>query len=150
MDALKTLYPPLKDSEWMNLDPRVLVEMQLRGLKGELEVNGVKYTNPGSIMPPNGQTMDDGTVAAALNYARSKWSAKWALSEYPEVTAKFVAEVRKDATGKPMLEATDLLRPAPPAGVALIPDPIPVPQPDPSGRATKNKEQIRTPARLRI
>lgn len=70
--GLPGIFPPLDGSEWVNGDPRVLVNIVLHGVNGEMSVMGQTYKG---AMPAFGQ-LDDAQLAAVLSFARSNWSNK--------------------------------------------------------------------------
>lgn len=94
-------FPPLAESEWVAGPIENLIRIQLRGLQGEIEVNGQKFN---SVMPPNA-TMSDDEIAEVLTYVRNAWG-----NEGSEVTPDMVAELRSEV-GKPMLTVADLKDP---------------------------------------
>ena len=86
--GLPGVYPPLKGTPWLDLDPGVLIRMQLHGLDGPITVNGVDYN---AAMPPNAETLTDQDVADVLNYVR----ASWGKPGLPAVDAAMVASERQ-------------------------------------------------------
>ncbi len=94
-------FPPLAGSEWVAGPVENLIRIQLRGLKGEIEVKGVKYN---SVMSPNSNMSDD-QIAEVLTYVRNAWG-----NEGSAVTPDMVAALRLEV-GKPMLTVADLKAP---------------------------------------
>jgi mono/diheme cytochrome c family protein len=80
-------YPPLAGSEWVSGDAERLLRIVLRGLTGEVEVQGEMFTG---AMPAWGPTLKDPQVAAVVTYVRDKFGGGAAA-----VTAADVARVRK-------------------------------------------------------
>lgn len=70
--GLAGVFPPLDGSEWVNGDARVLANIVLHGVEGELSVMGQRYKGS---MPAFGQ-MGDADLAALLSHLRSAWSNK--------------------------------------------------------------------------
>jgi len=70
--GLPGVFPPLDGSEWVNGDPRVLVNIVLHGVTGEINVMGQTYKG---TMPPFGQ-LGDAELAAVLSHVRSTWANK--------------------------------------------------------------------------
>src|SRR2546426_5959766 len=85
--GLPGVFPPLDGSEWVQGDPRVLVNILLHGITGEIEVAGTAYKGQ---TPPFKQ-LGDAELAAIASAIRSEWSNK-AAAITPE---QFAAE-RKD------------------------------------------------------
>jgi mono/diheme cytochrome c family protein len=77
----------LDGSEWVQGDPRVLVNILLHGINGEIEVAGTVYKG---TMPPFKQ-LGDADLAAIASAIRSEWSNKAAA-----ITAEQFAAERKD------------------------------------------------------
>lgn len=63
------LFPPLKDSEWVNGGTTRLGAIMLKGISGPFTVNGVGYNN---IMAP-WDTLGDEKVAQVLTYIRREF-----------------------------------------------------------------------------
>jgi mono/diheme cytochrome c family protein len=70
--GLPGVFPPLDGSEWVNGDPRVVANILLHGINGELSVMGQTYKG---AMPAFGQ-LDDADLAAVISHVRSAWSNK--------------------------------------------------------------------------
>lgn len=84
--GLPGVFPPLEGSEWVNGDPRVLINIVLHGINGEMTVMGQTYKG---AMPAFAQ-LDDAQLAAVLSHLRATWSNKSA-----PVTVELVANERK-------------------------------------------------------
>jgi len=70
--GLPGVFPPLDGSEWVNGDERVLANILLHGITGEINVLGQTYKG---AMPPFPQ-LSDAELAAVLSHVRSAWSNK--------------------------------------------------------------------------
>ena len=70
--GLPGVFPPLDGSEWADGDPRVMANILLHGITGELEVEGTKYN--GAM--PSFAHLGDAELAAVVTYVRSAWSNK--------------------------------------------------------------------------
>jgi mono/diheme cytochrome c family protein len=87
--GLPGVFPPLDGSEWVASEPRVVANILLHGINGEITVAG--NTFKGSM--PSFQQLGDAELAAVATYVRSAWSNKAA----PVTPATFAAE-RKAGT----------------------------------------------------
>lgn len=87
--GLPGVFPPLAGSSWVTGDPRVLANILLHGVNGELVVNGTTYK--GSM--PSFKQLSDAELAAVANYLRSNWS-----NQAPQVQPALFATERKDNT----------------------------------------------------
>lgn len=87
--GLPGVFPPLDGSEWAAGDERVLANILLHGIDGEITVAG--NTFKGS-MPPFHQ-LGDAELAAVASYVRSAWSNK-----APAVKPELFAAERKAGT----------------------------------------------------
>lgn len=81
------VFPNLDGSEWVSHDARVMINILLHGITGEMTVNGAAYN--GAM--PSFAHLSDAELAAVASHVRSSWS-----NHLPAVTAEQVAEVRKD------------------------------------------------------
>lgn len=91
--GLPGVFPPLAGSEWVTGDARVLANILLHGVAGEIVVNGTAYK--GSM--PAFRQLGDGELAAVANYVRSHWS-----NQAPALDAGlFAAERRAAARDRP-------------------------------------------------
>jgi mono/diheme cytochrome c family protein len=84
--GLPGVFPPLDGSEWVNGDARVLVNIVLHGVNGEMSVMGQTYKG---AMPSFGH-LGDAELAAVLNHVRSAWTNKSA-----PLQAELIAQERK-------------------------------------------------------
>lgn len=87
--GLPGVFPPLDGSEWVNGDPRVLANIVLHGITGEISVAGQTYKG---AMPAFGQ-LSDAELAAVLSHVRSTWSNKSA-----PIKSDLIAAERKSST----------------------------------------------------
>ncbi|HEY0877451.1 MAG TPA: cytochrome c [Zeimonas sp.] len=64
------VFPPLDGSEWVGGNERVLANILLHGIDGEIEVLGTKYKGS---MPPF-ERLSDAELAAIATWLRNQWS----------------------------------------------------------------------------
>jgi mono/diheme cytochrome c family protein len=83
--GLPGVFPPLDGSEWVNGDERVLANILLHGITGDIVVAGQAFKG---AMPAFGQ-LGDAEIAAVLSHVRSTWSNK-----SPAVKAEVVQKER--------------------------------------------------------
>ena len=83
--GLAGVFPPLDNSEWVQGSDKVLINILLYGISGDIEVAGAPYKG---LMPAFSQ-LTDAELAATLTHIRSQWSNKAA-----PVTAAQVAGER--------------------------------------------------------
>ena len=95
--------PPLAGSEWVTGPISNLVRIQLRGLKGPIEVAGKVYDFPAGMMALSYQT--DEQVAAVLTYIRNSFGNK-ASAVKPEDVQSLRSEV-----GQPQVTVEELTKP---------------------------------------
>lgn len=82
-------FPPLQGSSRLaEADPGRLIRLVLHGLEGPVEVAGVTYD---SLMPPQGQLLQDGEIASVLTYVRHTWGRG-----APPVSAVAVSAIRQN------------------------------------------------------
>ena len=98
--GLPGVFPPLDGSEWVTGDGRILVNLLLHGVNGELEVMGVTYKG---AMPAFKQ-LSDAELAAVASYVRAEWSNK-AGPITPQV---FEAERKASSRTAPFLGGAEL------------------------------------------
>ena len=85
-------FPPLAGNRDLFLRPDYPIKVVLYGIEGEVKVAGNTYQ---SVMPPFGH-LDDGAVAAVVNYVRDAWgNAKMAPANVVKIDDQAVAAVRK-------------------------------------------------------
>jgi mono/diheme cytochrome c family protein len=68
--GLPGVFPPLAGSEWVQGDERILANILLHGVDGELTVAGTAFK--GSM--PSFKQLGDGELAAVASYVRSEWA----------------------------------------------------------------------------
>ncbi len=95
--------PPLAGSEWVTGPVSNLILIQLRGLKGPIEVAGKTYEFPAGMTPMSYQT--DEQIAGVLTYIRNSFGNK-ATAVKPEQVAELRSEV-----GKPQINVSELIKP---------------------------------------
>lgn len=61
-------FPPLAKSDFLNADPKRAIQVVIRGLSGEITVNGKKIN---SVMPS--QNLTDDEIADVLTYVYNSW-----------------------------------------------------------------------------
>lgn len=99
-DGIPGVHPPLKEADWVvgkSAKSSRLIRIALYGVKGEMTVNGQKYTVP---MSGYGGQWKDHEIAAVLTYIRQAWGHK----EEP-ITAEEVAQVRKEESARKFIDA---------------------------------------------
>lgn len=105
--GLPGVFPPLDGSEWVQGDPRVLINLLLHGINGEIEVAGTVYK--GTM--PAFKHLGDAELAAIASTIRSDWSNK-ASAITPE---QFAAERKDTRRSEPFAGGAELKTlPAPP------------------------------------
>jgi nitrite reductase (NO-forming)/hydroxylamine reductase len=91
--GLAGAFPPLANADYLKkTDRRVVIEGVIKGLQGEIVVNGQKYN---SVMPNLAYLKDD-EVAAILSYVFNSWGNDGSM-----VTAAEVASVRAHGAKPP-------------------------------------------------
>jgi mono/diheme cytochrome c family protein len=98
--GLPGVFPPLDGSEWVNGDERVLANILLHGVEGEMRVAGATYK---SSMPGFKQ-LGDAELAAVASHVRSHWS-NLSPAVKPEL---FAQERRAHARDKPYAGEAEL------------------------------------------
>ena len=94
------VFPPLAGSEWVQGEPRVLANILLHGIEGELTVKGTPYK--GSM--PSVARLGDAELAAVASYLRSSWG-----NEAAAVPAElFAAERKQNPRDKPFSGGAEL------------------------------------------
>lgn len=63
------VFPPLAGSEWVTGGERVLIQILLHGIQGELTVKGTSYNG---LMPP-WKSLPDEEIAAIATHIRAQW-----------------------------------------------------------------------------
>lgn len=98
--GLPGVFPPLDGSEWVVGDERIVANILLHGVSGELTVMGTSYK--GAM--PAFQQLGDAELAAVASYVRAEWSNK-AAPITPEV---FAAERKANTRSTPFNGETEL------------------------------------------
>jgi nitrite reductase (NO-forming) len=83
--GIPTVFPPLAKSDFLNADSDRAITAVLRGLTGEITVNGKKFNN---VM--TSQNLTDEEIANTLTYVYDSWG-----NNKTRVTAKMVKALRK-------------------------------------------------------
>lgn len=84
--GLPGVFPPLDGADWVQGDPRLLTNILLHGITGEITVNGTKFSG---AMPSFAQ-LSDGELAAVASFVRNNWSNK-----AEPIAPDFVAQERQ-------------------------------------------------------
>jgi nitrite reductase (NO-forming)/hydroxylamine reductase len=100
--GLPGAFPPLAGSDYLLGDKDRAVGVVVRGLEGEVVVNGVKYN---SVMPAMTQ-LSDQEIADALTYAMNSWG-----NEGGAISVAQVAAVRAKAAAEPRTAASPTQHP---------------------------------------
>ena len=79
------MFPPIGPGSWAGKSPDDLIALILKGLNGEIDVNGERYK---STMPPQ-LTISDKELADVLSYVRSNFG-----NNFKPVTIDMVKKVR--------------------------------------------------------
>ncbi|MGB7420494.1 MAG: cytochrome c [Comamonas sp.] len=99
-EGLPGVFPPLDGSEWVHGSPKILANIVLHGIDGEITVKGNTYKGQ---MPAFPQLSDD-ELAGVLSYIRGAWSNK-----NEPVAADLLAQERKSGRTTPF-ESGDALK----------------------------------------
>jgi len=87
-------FPPLAISEWVAADPAVITSIILKGLKGEIVVNGKTYGTSAAVNMA-AVPISDREIANVSTYVRQAWG-----NTSSEVTEDFVSELRAEQSAK--------------------------------------------------
>ena len=98
--GLPGVFPPLDGSEWVNGDERIVANILLHGINGELTVAGTTYKG---TMPAFSH-LGDAELAAVASYVRASWSNK----ATPLKTELFVQERTANLRTTPFANAAEL------------------------------------------
>jgi mono/diheme cytochrome c family protein len=93
------VFPPLAGSEWVQGEERVLANILLHGIEGELQVKGTTYK--GAM--PSFARLGDAELAAVATYVRSNWT-----NAAPKVDPALFAAERKQNRDKPFSGGAEL------------------------------------------
>ena len=91
--GLPGVFPPLDGSEWVHGEPRILANILLHGIDGEIEVEGQKFKGQ---MPAFAQ-LSDAELAGVASYIRGAWSNK-----AEPLKAELFATERKSGRSAPL------------------------------------------------
>ena len=83
-------FPPLANSEWVSADPAVITSIILKGLKGEIVVDGKTYGTSAAVNMA-AVPISDREIANVSTYVRQAWG-----NTSSEVTEDFVTELRSN------------------------------------------------------
>ena len=99
--------PPLRQSEWVLQNKKILAKILLKGMVGPLEVNERSY-QPTAVMPGLGEndSIDDEEIAAVASYIRNAWGNSAEI-----ISAEEVAEVRQRIEARKLPYRAEELRP---------------------------------------
>lgn len=86
-EGLRGLYPPIRQTDWVEGDAGRLIRLVLYGMSGPIEVNGEQYNG---VMPPHRHLSDD-QIADVLTFVRRNFD-----NDAGEVTADEVFAVRQE------------------------------------------------------
>ncbi|TDH23541.1 dehydrogenase [Segetibacter sp. 3557_3] len=107
-NGIKTLAPPLRNSDWVVGDKNRLIKIVLYGLTGPVTVNKKVYKAPEITgeMPGIGNNTDysDEDIAQVLSLIRKSWS-----NNADKVKAEEVTDVRRKLSGRQKAFTTDEL-----------------------------------------
>jgi mono/diheme cytochrome c family protein len=67
--GVPNMYPPIRESDWVNGDKTKLINVLLKGLQGEIEVNGDYYNQS----MPKHDSLTDVQIAQVLTYIRKNF-----------------------------------------------------------------------------
>ena len=81
------IFPPLANSDYLLEDVDRAINVVLRGMEGEIVVNGVTYNQ---VMPP--QNLDNAETAHVLNYVLNSWGNTTAEMITPEWVSRIRTE----------------------------------------------------------
>ncbi|MBT3668424.1 MAG: cytochrome c [Opitutae bacterium] len=87
-------YPPLDGSEWVAADPELIINVILKGLKGEILVKGEKYGTSAAVNMA-AVPINDREIANVATYVRQAWG-----NDFPEVNEDLVATVREETSAQ--------------------------------------------------
>jgi mono/diheme cytochrome c family protein len=99
--GLPGVFPPLDGSEWVAGDERIVANILLHGVSGDIKVAGNDFK--GAM--PSFQQLGDAQLAAVASYVRSEWSNK-----APPIKPEVFTTERKAATRTTPFNGGDELR----------------------------------------
>ena len=71
-EGMPDVFPPLAKADYLKKDAKILINSVLKGLEGEIVVNGKKYN---SLMPAQDYLSDE-QISDVFNYVRNSWGSK--------------------------------------------------------------------------
>lgn len=98
-EGLPGVFPPLDGSEWVHGSPKVLANIVLHGIDGEITVKGNVYKGQMPAFPQ----LSDGELAGVLTYIRGTWSNK-----NDPVGADLIAQERSSGRTTPFTNDAEL------------------------------------------
>jgi len=87
-------FPPLANSEWVSADPAVITSIILKGLKGEIVVDGKTYGTSAAVNMA-AVPISDREIANVSTYVRQAWG-----NTSPEITEDFVTQLRAEQSAQ--------------------------------------------------
>ncbi|WP_423199991.1 MULTISPECIES: c-type cytochrome [unclassified Cupriavidus] len=84
------VFPPLDGSEWVNADHRIVINILLHGIDGEIKVKDTVYK--GTM--PSFARLSDAEVAAVATYVRAQWSNHASAVDAGQVAAERQGMIR--------------------------------------------------------
>ncbi|MBS0466484.1 MAG: cytochrome c [Proteobacteria bacterium] len=99
--GLPGVFPPLDGSEWVQGSTKVLANILLHGITGDITVKGNKYS--GSM--PSFAQLSDAELAGVASFIRGNWSNK-----AEAVTSDLFAQERKDGSRSTPFEGEAALK----------------------------------------
>lgn len=83
--GVPNMHPPLGPGSWVGREPQELIAIMMKGLSGNIEVNGKVYKN---FMPSHAQLTDE-EIADVLSYIRTSFG-----NDFEPVTPEMVQKIR--------------------------------------------------------
>jgi len=87
-------FPPLANSEWVSADPAVITSIILKGLKGEIVVDGKTYGTSAAVNMA-AVPISDREISNVSTYVRQAWG-----NTSSEVTEDFVSQLRAEQSAQ--------------------------------------------------
>jgi len=87
-------FPPLANSEWVSADAKVIANIILKGLKGEIMVSGKKYGTSAAVNMA-AVPISDREIANVSTYVRQAWG-----NNSSEVSEELVSALRAEHSSK--------------------------------------------------
>jgi mono/diheme cytochrome c family protein len=81
-EGMPGINPPLAKADYLKKPTKTLINVILKGLSGEVMVNGEKYNVP----MPSQEYLTDMQIADVLNYIKNNWGNKMTGMVTPEMT----------------------------------------------------------------